>query len=294
MKLNTKKLYRADGYAVKELLKITGLLYDALKSNTNEREADEEDDDVSFRDYDISDRVADLKQSRTLASEITSCGAVLFDLLGKEAEVKPLRQKSINRQFEIGEVEDGIRRATEAVKKEIEETNRLIDNVSLTEANLDAKIERKKAEIDRYEKRLQTLNKVRPAFLEEFNSLEKEMEQLFVEYSTKLRCLNYLERLVAEAERAETQREQLAANRRIDETVPLDRGDPSEMLSLDESPPEQKQLAYGRPERPRASTGGWLFRPGNRRKILFLFQVARKSTDRRESRRNETIEASPL
>lgn len=58
-------------------------------------------------------------------------------------------------------MEGGIRKAIETVKKEIEETNQLIDNVSVTEANLDAKIERRKAEIDRYEKRLQTLKKVR-------------------------------------------------------------------------------------------------------------------------------------
>lgn len=58
-------------------------------------------------------------------------------------------------------MEDDIRKAIEILKKEIEETNQLIDNVSVTEANLDAKIERRKAEIDRYEKRLQTLKKVR-------------------------------------------------------------------------------------------------------------------------------------
>lgn len=58
-------------------------------------------------------------------------------------------------------MEAGIKKAIETVKKEIAETNQLIDNVSVTEANLDAKIERRKAEIDRYEKRLQTLKKVK-------------------------------------------------------------------------------------------------------------------------------------
>ena len=36
VKLNTKKLYGADGYAVKELLKIASLLYSAMKSNDSE------------------------------------------------------------------------------------------------------------------------------------------------------------------------------------------------------------------------------------------------------------------
>ncbi|CAG2058361.1 unnamed protein product [Timema podura] len=33
IKLNTKRLYQADGYAVRELLKVTSVLYDALKVN---------------------------------------------------------------------------------------------------------------------------------------------------------------------------------------------------------------------------------------------------------------------
>ena len=33
LKLNTKKLYSADGYAVKELLKISSVLYSAMRSN---------------------------------------------------------------------------------------------------------------------------------------------------------------------------------------------------------------------------------------------------------------------
>lgn len=77
-----------------------------------------------------------------------------------------------------------------------------------------------------------------------------------MQYSVKLRCLNYLERLVGEAERAEMQRQQIAASQRNVETIPLDRGEPSEMLSFEDSPPDQKQIAFTRPERPRASTGG--------------------------------------
>jgi len=37
VKLNTKKLYSADGYAVKELLKIASLLYTAMRANAADR-----------------------------------------------------------------------------------------------------------------------------------------------------------------------------------------------------------------------------------------------------------------
>jgi clusterin-associated protein 1 len=34
IKLNTKRIYQADGYAVRELLKATSVLYNALRVNT--------------------------------------------------------------------------------------------------------------------------------------------------------------------------------------------------------------------------------------------------------------------
>ena len=34
IKLNPKKLYQSDGYAVKELIKVTSVLYSAMKINT--------------------------------------------------------------------------------------------------------------------------------------------------------------------------------------------------------------------------------------------------------------------
>lgn len=75
--------------------------------------------------------------------------------------MQALRQRSVGRQFEVGEVEAGIRKAIQNIKQEISDTKQLIDNVSATEAGLDTKIERRKVEIDRYEKRLQALKKVR-------------------------------------------------------------------------------------------------------------------------------------
>lgn len=59
IKLNTKRLYQADGYAVKELLKITTMLYEALR-NSDLKNIIEEDDDnylISLKDFDMSDKV---------------------------------------------------------------------------------------------------------------------------------------------------------------------------------------------------------------------------------------------
>eukprot|EP00842_Homolaphlyctis_polyrhiza_P002003 jgi/Hompol1/2803/HPOL_003027-RA len=84
VKLNTKKLYMADGYAVKELLKIANILYEAH----NMPPESEEDTLSAIPPLDISNKVGQLKMSRTLASEITEKGAELYDLLGREIELR--------------------------------------------------------------------------------------------------------------------------------------------------------------------------------------------------------------
>ena len=47
------------------------------------------------------------------------------------------------------------------------------------EANLEAKIEKKKVDLERNQKRLQTLKKVRPAFMDEYEKLEEELKKLY-------------------------------------------------------------------------------------------------------------------
>ena len=60
IKLNTKRLYSADGYAVKELLKVTTVLYNAMKSNSADGQDlnSSNDDDNDMLAYDISSRVS--------------------------------------------------------------------------------------------------------------------------------------------------------------------------------------------------------------------------------------------
>jgi clusterin-associated protein 1 len=67
----------------------------------------------------------------------------------------------VSRQLEMAEVEASVRQALETVKMEIATTKQLMENVSASEASLDSKIEKKRTELERNQKRLQTLKKVR-------------------------------------------------------------------------------------------------------------------------------------
>ncbi|XP_025858782.1 clusterin-associated protein 1 isoform X5 [Vulpes vulpes] len=211
IKLNTKKLYQADGYAVKELLKITSVLYNAMKTKGMEGSQIGEEDISKFK-FDLGSKIADLKAARQLASEITSKGASLYDLLGKEVELRELRTEAIARPLEINETEKVMRIAIKDILAQVQKTKDLLNNVASDEANLEAKIEKRKLELERNQKRLQTLQSVRPAFMDEYEKIEEELQKQYDVYLEKFRNLAYLEQQLEDHHRMEQERFEEAEN----------------------------------------------------------------------------------
>uniref|UniRef100_A0A8C5UVK6 Clusterin associated protein 1 n=1 Tax=Microcebus murinus TaxID=30608 RepID=A0A8C5UVK6_MICMU len=211
IKLNTKKLYQADGYAVKELLKITSVLYNAMKTKGMEGSKIGEEDISKFK-FDLGSKIADLKAARQLASEITSKGASLYDLLGKEVELREMRTEAIGRPLEINETEKVMRVAIKEILAQVQKTKDLLNNVASDEANLEAKIEKRKLELERNRKRLQTLQSVRPAFMDEYEKIEEELQKQYDIYLEKFRNLTYLEQQLEDHHRMEQERFEEAEN----------------------------------------------------------------------------------
>ncbi|XP_057263914.1 clusterin-associated protein 1 isoform X2 [Pezoporus wallicus] len=211
IKLNTKKLYQADGYAVKELLKITSVLYDAMNTKGVEHMDLSEEDSSKFK-FDLGSKITDLKAARQLASEITSKGASMYDLLGKEVELREARTESIARPLEINEAEKVMKIAINCVMEQVQKTKDMLNNVALDEANLEAKIEKRKLELERSQKRLQTLQSVRPAFMDEYEKIEEQLQKQYSSYLEKFRNLTYLEQLLDDHRRTEQEMFEEAAN----------------------------------------------------------------------------------
>ncbi|XP_029400092.1 clusterin-associated protein 1 isoform X2 [Mus pahari] len=211
IKLNTKKLYQADGYAVKELLKITSVLYNAMKTKGMEGSNVGEEDISKFK-FDLGSKIADLKAARQLASEITAKGASLYDLLGKEVELRELRTEAIARPLEINETEKVMRIAIKDLLAQVQKTKDLLNNVASDEANLEAKIEKRKLELERNRKRLQTLQSVRPAFMDEYEKVEEDLQKQYDVYLEKFRNLAYLEQQLEDHHRMEQERFEEAEN----------------------------------------------------------------------------------
>jgi len=145
IKLNSKKLYSADGYAVKELLKISTLLYQSMRHNQqlgmNGQTQDEGLDVV------IGVKPEDTKLMRTLASEVVSIGAVIHDVLSREVDLRDARTKSAARQLDTDEVERSIKMTIRSTNENVNTLSEKLDNLASDEANLDTKIEKKKDQI---------------------------------------------------------------------------------------------------------------------------------------------------
>jgi len=80
--LNPKKLYEANGYAVKELLKVSTMMYKAMQSSGDMCAEEDDIGATTGMDFNTTSKLNNLKAARALATEITESGAKLFDLLG--------------------------------------------------------------------------------------------------------------------------------------------------------------------------------------------------------------------
>jgi len=201
VRLNTKKLYRADGHAVKELLKLTSVLYTAMQ--TKPGADDSYSSDINVSSFDLTSKVKDLKVTRMLASEITSRGASLYELLGHEVELREERSMAIARPLDIDDIERGLRKNVTSVIEQYNHYLGLIDNLGLDEGNLKSKLDKKQMELERNQKRLRALQGVRPHFMDEYEKLEGELNDQYQVYVDKFRNLNYLEHRLEEMERVE-------------------------------------------------------------------------------------------
>lgn len=92
------------------------------------------------------------------------------------------------------------------VEQDIQKVLNNLENIAADESNLESKIEKKKQELERNQKRLATLQVVRPAYMDEFEEIEQELQRLYQEYVVKFRNVTYLEQQYDALAREESER----------------------------------------------------------------------------------------
>ena len=177
VKLNLKNLYASNGFAVRELLKVATLLYDAHRNASGDAE-EGEGDAAATADVGPGHKFTDVKATRRLASDITKYGIRLYELLGTHVEAKEAAARALGKNYDIDDMGRQLREMEGAVSEQTAQMEQMLGNVQQDEANLQSKIDKKKTELDRQQKRLQSLQTVRPAFMDEFERLEEEVKSL--------------------------------------------------------------------------------------------------------------------
>ncbi|KRX01625.1 hypothetical protein PPERSA_00332 [Pseudocohnilembus persalinus] len=200
IKLNLKKLYGSDGYAVQEILKVATILYKAYNSTPS--------DEDSSQGFQLPAKLANLKAHKQVATEITEIGAKLYDSLGKEKDLKIHREKAlafldnISTNLENTQdqqyIEKCVRDIIAQQDENIDEMQKYVTNLEKDQRTLTEKIRRRTMELEKSQKRLQLMTGMRPAYLDEYERLEIELQKYYDVYIEKFRNLNYLENQLEE------------------------------------------------------------------------------------------------
>ncbi len=252
IKLNMKQLYRADGFAVKELLKISSVLYEAMLSGTATADGDSVSGSSSssssasssssslpgdlkastgiISSTQASQILEDLRGARDKSREAVDCGEKLTEALMEEEAVRPARDQALAFLNVITKNADGgaissstsslgggsadpsrvihreIAEQLDVLKEAVADLQRNVDVLTKEEQTLVQKVQQKDSEYDRQSRRVASLRKVRPAFMDEYDNVEAELKQVYTAYIERFRNLQYLEAELAKVAEAEEEK----------------------------------------------------------------------------------------
>lgn len=194
VQVNPVQLYYADHRAIGELLKILEVFHQGSKVSTSADEV--------VSDFALPSKF-DKRQIKELAKGITDSGVRIYEWLDRETELKAKREQSVNvLESVLKDYNDSNVDVDSHVKKLISEQLRANSeleeyyrSLELKEKELLDKIKKRKLELERNEKKLKSISKIKPAYVEELERHEKELERIYQVYLDKTRNLHYLEDL---------------------------------------------------------------------------------------------------
>jgi hypothetical protein len=254
---------------VKELLKIARVLYNSVRACQDAiARGEEEEGGADGEGFSLTIKAGDLAATRAMASEVTERGARLFELLRRDGELRASRAAALrfldalsgglDSRAEAAYLERSIRDAIAGAKDGIGALERQLAEAADDERSLESRISKRRAELDRSQKRLESLQSVRPAFMDEYERLERELAEEYDQYVLRFRNLDYLQHELEAHEALERRSAEASARslrklqRRLkDEEARIARGDEGG----DEDDGRAGSSSPGR-RRPTAAAGG--------------------------------------
>ena len=212
IRLNAKRLYASDGHAVKELIKVaSALMYAVQVENKHRMSKSEQQSEGS-----ISVCMDDVKALRAIATKVTESGARLHSLLAKEMGAEKGREEvsnfldaanaSFGQSQELERIETTLLAQLDQRKHELSALQEEFAHVEADKKDVVADVKKKKDDLDRNMRRLESLQTTRPAFMDEFESLEIELQKHYELYMERYRNIHYLKHELQVVERDEEEK----------------------------------------------------------------------------------------
>lgn len=186
LRLNPRKLYLADRSSVRELLKIAAPIYRGIttvNSSTTDKTNKASHDSILPNAQKIS----------KLSASIPKHSVELYDELDKELMIREERTKILSTMPPLEEVEKNVLTAIDSAATRLDTLTKELDRLNNDEDTLRSKIKQRKHELERQSKRLLSVQTIRPAFMDEYEALEQELQELFKIHFQHYRNVDYYE-----------------------------------------------------------------------------------------------------
>lgn len=209
--LDRRNLYAADDRAVKELVKVASTLDQALAL------AEDEASTLSEEEIQPEATLAAAKRARSLVGEITEISARLSGVLESEGEDGRERTKALlflNAAPGISgdsshldhQIDSSLASLVESTNEAVERLDKQCKILISNQRGMEEKMRKKTIDLERNSKRLESLKNVRPAYMDEYEKLEEELQVEHERYVVRLRNVGYLEGELASVKQAATER----------------------------------------------------------------------------------------
>jgi clusterin-associated protein 1 len=191
IRLNPRKLYVSDRFAVRELLKLAAPIYRGVCC-TNQPPVTDTKSRVT------PTRIAELSAS------VPRHSVELFDQLDKELMIRETRTKVLSSMPPLDAVDKSVRQAVDSAGTRLDQLTKQLEQLTNDEDTFRSKIKARKHELERQSKRLVSVQTLRPAYMDEYEQLEQELQDLFKLHFQHYRTVDYYEhelQLAAEKQR---------------------------------------------------------------------------------------------
>lgn len=191
--LDIENLYSADDRAVNELVKIASIIDKAL--SLAEDTSNSSDDEIQ-----IKNMIEAAKRAKSLVDEITEICSRLSNVLEKECEDSKDRANALKFLNAISGNKTSVRdHCSSIISHNLEMTNSLVERLDKqckilisNQHGMEEKIQKKSIDLERTLNRLESLKHVRPAYMDDYEKLEKDLQVEYERYVVRLRNKDYL------------------------------------------------------------------------------------------------------